>query len=88
MKKELTREEMLELDLNNKDMRIIELEIIAMTNKKKVMDLEFNSEIEKKRKAHQAFKDKKNKLTDDLCKKYKLKGLNGYDPVTGEIIYE
>ena len=88
-KKELTEAEMLKLDLANKEMRIIELEIVAMSNKKKVMDLEFNREIEKKRAAHKALKDSKNALTQDLETKYKLKdGLKGFDPVTGEIIDE
>ena len=84
--KALTEVEMLKLDLANKEMRIIELEIIAMTNKKKVMDLEFNSEIEKKRTTHKAFSDAKDRLTQGFVNKYKLeKGLKAYDPLTGEI---
>ena len=84
--KALTEAEMLKIDLATKEQRIIELEIVAITNKKKVMDLEFNSEIEKKRNLHRQYVERKDNLIKGLEKKYNLQtGLSSYDPLTGEI---
>ena len=88
-KKTLTEAEMLKLEVVEKDMRITELEIIAITAKKKVMDLEFYKELELKKEKHKNLTDRKAKYSEVLAKKYELKeGLKGFDPLTGEIINE
>ena len=84
--KALSEVEMLTIELANKDMRLVELELLVMSHKKKILDLEFESEVSKKRVAHKSLVDKKATLLEGLSDKYKLKSsLNGYDSITGEI---
>tara|TARA_R110000851_G_scaffold91621_3_gene199989 strand:- start:577 stop:921 length:345 start_codon:yes stop_codon:yes gene_type:complete len=84
--KYLTESEMLKIDLANKEMKIVELELIAMSHKKKILDLEFDIEIGKKKVSHGSFKEKKEKLLKVLTENYELKSdLNSYDPISGEI---
>lgn len=84
--KSLTSEEMLKLEIANKNMRIVELEVIAINNKKKVMEMEFDKELESKRKQHSDLNEKRKSYIDSLCEKYELtNGLKGFDPLTGEI---
>lgn len=84
--KSLTEVEMLKIDVTVKDMRLIEVELVAMQNKKKVLDLEFASEIEKKKDAYRQLTERKLNLIKGLSEKYELKtDLTSYDPLTGEI---
>lgn len=84
--KALTEAEILQIELSVKELRIVELEVIAINAKKRVADLEFNVEMDKKRKDHKILQERKSALLGRLAEKYKLdSGLNGYDPITGEI---
>lgn len=85
-KKFLTNEEMLKIEVAQKNKSIKELELLAMKQKKKIIDLEFEKEQTLKQNEYRALKDKEKDFIGFLKKKYNI--LNdhfGYDHISGEI---
>lgn len=85
-KKCLSEVEMLKSDLLTKEMRLLELETLAITQKKKIFDLEFEKQAQKKHNEYNMARDKKTFFINELKEKYKTtKDQISYDPITGEI---
>ena len=84
--KSLTQIEMLKLENMIKDMRLKELESLAITHKKKILDLEFEKEQMKKHNEYKSCKEVRSNFLKELTKKYELSSeLKGFDPITGDI---
>lgn len=85
-KPKLTELEMVTIDSLTKDIRLKELEVLVIAQKKRIMDMEFERESTKKREEYAHCKDRKSRFLAELEDKYNMDTeMKGFVPITGEI---
>ena len=82
----LSEAEMLKIDNLTKSIRLGELEMLAMNQKKKIIDLEFEKDLNKKHNEYKKAFQSKAAFVELLKTKFNIDSdAFSYDPITGEI---